>query len=267
MTGTLTQSLANLTATEKTIGSLQGLPGTAKPVVKESAVLVTDITQKVKALQASAKAGMPKIDAGLAKALTDLDAGKPLSDVMVSVKAASAVAATLEAEAEAVSMTASKMRGTVAGFSQDLAKVAHGIDQEITTMNATLLMLESKRDAEQKRYYLLLLLGPFGLIGLAVALALYEEMKGNVDKLSQQIRDQEAQIQQAKSLIGAVKVLNKDFGILASNASGLQNALSFLSSDIAEIIDDLEHAEARSAIKAYIVAAQAEAKEVAEDAA
>lgn len=267
MTGLLSQALANVEATEKTITSLSGLPAAAEPIVQQSSQLIQSMAKSIRDLQAATAAAIPKIETNLNDADAALKAGKPLPEVKQIIDAANAEAQSLQTQADAVSTEIGDDRNTIDGYANQLAGIENDIGNEIAKLNGQLGDLKSKRDAAKKKYYWLLALGPFGLAGLAAALALYLKFKHDVDDLESEISAKQKQIDQQKALVTATKTLNGDFNTLVTKVSGVKNAVGFLASDIGEVVTDLEHDGSRAVIELYIQAALSEAKEVAADAA
>ncbi len=265
MTGLMSQALANVKATEDTITALSGLPAAAESIVQQSSDLIGSVAKGIEHLQTDAGVLVPRIEDALSQAETALQQGKPLGEVKVLIDAANTEARGLETTANDVSDLLGKARNSIAAYSNDLAGIENQIGKEIAALNGELGNLKSKRDAAKKKYYWLIALGPFGVAGLAAALALYLKFKHDVDHLQGEINGKQKQVDKQKALVTAVKSLNGDFDTLVDKVSGIKNAVGFLSDDIGRVISDLEHEGNRTIIELFVKAAQTEAKEVAAD--
>lgn len=255
MSGVLSQAVANLQAAEQQIQSLTGLPASAAQIQASSAPVIASTVSQVQAMQAAVNEfvnqAIPQLNAikEMAEKSQPVDQIKPAMDV---VQQESNNLKTLVDNASAQIKQASN---EVMGYFNQLAQVNSDLTGQITSLQGQLGDAQSEEAAAQKKYYYLLALGPFGLIGLSVALGLYLKWKSDVNDLQSQISALNSQIAVLNSMKLASQQLGTDFQGIVDKISGVQNTVEFVASDLLEIDSDLETGTSLPVITLKVTAA------------
>lgn len=95
--------------------------------------------------------------------------------------------------------------------------------------------------AKKKELYLIAL-GPFGLVGLAVATGIYLKLQGTVDSLNRQADDLASQLSSVTATQTAVTNLSNGLQTGVSTLLTLKSAMDFMASDVGNLICDLDPA-------------------------
>ena len=266
MSGLLTQALDNLVAEEAHIKSLAGLPDGATQIQAESVDLVNRIIPEVKTLQSNVSAFTSKALPQLNDAYKSLEDKKPLEEVKSMVLPVQSMARELQSS---VSATAGKLTASmqeVNGYPNRLAAVVNDLNRQKTELEGKLNNARSEEAATKKKYYYLIALGPFGLVGLAAALALWGTWQSKVNDLESEQSRLSAQISRLNSFVAAIKQIQTDFTDLVNKITNVKNAVDILAGDISNTIKDLEGSSHSAAALAYISAAIAEVNTLVTDA-
>lgn len=264
MVGLLTQTLTNLLAAQQQIAALGGLPPAAQQIQAGCNALIQPMVTQTRALQQAVADFVQTATPQLAQVQSMLSAQAPLPDIKAAMSALQQQAQQLQGTANG---TAGTLTAQLMGYFNQLAGVEAGLQSQVTALQGQLGDAQSELDAAQKRYYYLLALGPFGLVGLAVALGLYLKWKSDVSDLQGQIGGLNGQIGAFNGMKAACQQLGTDCQGLAASISGVRNAVNFLVSDLLEVSGDLDAGDAAVVIALMATAASTELATLGTDAA
>lgn len=267
MSGILSQALANAQSAEQQITALTGLPAAAQKVQADSAKLISGIVPEIQQLQTTVTAFVQQAELQLKEAGEQVSGDTPLTKVKATMVEVQNEASNLKAKVDNVTVNITAAADNVAGYSNQLATVESDLNKQKAELQGQLNAARNKEAAAKKKYYYLIALGPFGLVGLSVALALYLKWKGEVNGLERKQSALSAQISRHTMMVAATKQLGLDFNNLSTKISSVKNTVDFLSGDIGTIIADVEEPNtSRATIEVYIKAAEAEVSTLAVDA-
>ncbi len=256
MNGLLTQAVANLVAVESQISSLNGLPPAAQQIQTNSSAVIAPLVVQVQGLQQAmarfTQTALPQLNA----IHQSISSGTgTLPTVTAAVATVLGEANTLQSTVTAASTQINAASTQVLGYFDQLAAIEATLTTQMTALQGQLGDAQSEEDAAQKRYYYLLALGPFGLIGLAVALGLYLKWKSDVNGYESQISSLNASINSLNAMKGACQQLGGDFQVVMSKISGVDNAVDFLASELLSINSDLQSGSSLPVIGIMVTAA------------
>ena len=265
--GLLTQALTNATDAEKQIGALSGLPDAAQSVQRDSAAVIGRTVPDVQRLQAAVNAFGAKASSQLADALGVLGRSDAIAALKPIVTQMQSEATTLQTTVTAVTQGIAGSSQQVFGYQTQLATIASQLGNQASQLQGQLNNARDEEDAAHKRYLYLLALGPFGLVGLAVALGLYLKWKSDADGYARDASALSAQITRLNMMIAAIQQLGGDFRDLSNKIQAVKNSVGFLAGDIQEILDDVgKGGTSITALKVYLTAAQSEVTTLRADA-
>ncbi|MEH0019220.1 MAG: hypothetical protein V6Z89_06180 [Desulfobacter sp.] len=267
MSGLLTQALENLTAEQNHIKGLTGLPPDAAQIQTDAVNLVNRIVPQVKTLQSNVSAFTAKALPQLNEANQALENKTPLDQIKSMVLPVKSMAQELQSSVADSTGTFTSAMQEVNGYPNRLAGVVNELNQQKTELQGKLNNARSEESATKKKYYYLIALGPFGLIGLAAALALWQTWKSKVSDLESEQSRLSAQISTLNSFVAAINQIQSDFTDLVNKINNVKNSLDILAGDISNTITDLEDSSHSSVAQVYISAAIAEVNTLAKDAA
>lgn len=239
MSGLLSQAVANLTAATQQVSNLSGLPVEARHLQAATAGAITPLITQIRAMQL-AGAGFVQT------ALPELNAIETLitnEQPLVSIKAEMARvlgrANVLDASVNQVTAQINSVSTLVFGDFNQLATIEAGLTTQMTTLHAQLGDAQGQEDAAKTRYYYLIALGPFGLVGLAVAFGLYMKWRSDVNGYESQISSLNGQINSLTAMRSACQLMGTDLQGVIAKASGIRNSVGSLTGSIQGINTDL----------------------------
>lgn len=257
MGGILSQAMANVSAAEQHIQAITDLPPEAVSVQSQSVALIGEIMPAIAQLQALILSYAERAQSQLEQIDQSVNAA-PLPLVMAQLKALQLDSSDVKSSVDLLSDRIVAAANQVYGFANPLAAVQSQLNAQTIALQSAMSDARNEEDSIHKRYLYLLALGPFGLVGLSVALGLYLKWKGDADNLEAQVNSAQFQISRLNIMMSATNQLITDFGNLSSKISGVRNTMSFLASDIAEVIDDTEQEGTRIVIALHIKGALAQ---------
>ncbi|MCP4425496.1 MAG: hypothetical protein GY803_13465 [Chloroflexi bacterium] len=267
MGGLLSQALANTVSAEQQIKALSGLPADAQQVQTDSANLINTIVPEIQQLQTTVSAFAQQAQAKLKEAEDQVSGNTPLAIVKATMVAVQNDASNLKSTVDSVTSNITASANQVFGYSNQLTTIESQLNSQKATLQGQLNTARDEETAAKKKYYYLLALGPFGLIGLAVALGLYTKWTNDVNDLESKQSALSAQISQLSMLVAATKQLGADFNDLSTKISSVKNTVNFLAGDIGSIISDVDESDtSRTIIEVHIKAAAQEVTTLSVDA-
>lgn len=267
MAGRLTQVLANLAAAQKQISSLSGLPAEALPIQSASATAIGTATTQTRSLQQAVSAFVQYSTPQLTQIESMLQEKQPVATIEAAVAPVQHAAAALATSIKGLSSAIDTVSSEVLGYLGQLVPIENNLSNQLTTLNGQLITAQAEEEAKKKDYYWLIALGPFGLIGLAIALPLYFKIKGEVGNYETQIGTLNAEISHLNAMKSACQFMGGEMQDLVSKVSGLKNASDFIADKTLSISSDLDPSKIPVVIDLMVRTAQAEIKTLGMDAA
>lgn len=248
MSGHLSQAVANLEVAEHQIEALSGLPPTAMQIQEESstAILATisQITTMQKTVSSFVEIAIPELN----DIETMVSGNKPLPQIKDAIANVQKEASTLKSCVDGISAQIEAVYRQVLGYFDQLAVIESDLTAQMTTLQGQLANAQSEEKATKNKYYYLIALGPFGLVGLAAALALYLKWQSDVNHYESQISYLNAQINSFNVMKSICQLLGNDFQGVVSKISGVTNSVDFLVSDILAINSDLDSEDSENVL-------------------
>lgn len=266
MTGLLSQALANLQAAENQIAAVPGLPPQAVAVQQDSQAKIGLTATLVTQLQSTTQAFVADMTPRLANVMTQLQGSTPLSEITPELTAIQQSSSEVHTGVVAVADQIMALKVTVDGYDAQLAAVTNTLAGQMAGLQAKLGTARDNAAAASKKYYWLIALGPFGLIGLAAALAAYEVIRTEVAGYEQQASAAQAQIARLQAMVVATRQLMADFGDVGMKTQDVVNALEFLGNDIMQLVTDTSTGTSRPQLILFAQAAQTELATVGSEA-
>ncbi|KAA1244903.1 hypothetical protein [Aquimarina sp. RZ0] len=234
--GYLSQTIQNIIDHKDHLISLVGLPDKATRIKHEAIELIEENISSIKEMQDDLLEDSSKILDGLQRALTYLKENK--NEAIEFINSAHDTAILSKQKLESELQQNIVLKASILKFSQDLQNVL----RELQNRNAKLVVDEQKaKDKANKfkkeRLYFLAL-GPFGLVGLATATALFAKWNAKTNTAKKEAAKVRGQINSLKLFQDNVQILQESFSFGIEALSNVKNALDFLSGDIKNIINN-----------------------------
>lgn len=264
--GVLSQSVENLNVAEGHIRSITNLPGSAQRIQNQSLANFPLIITNIQALQSKVGVFVNSTNPELKTIEAMLTSNQSLEDIKTAVEKLCDEASALTASATQALTTIRQLISTMYGYFNQLASIQKGLTSQRTNLEGQLGEAQGRENAAKQKYYYLIALGPFGLIGLVVALALYEHIKSEVNGYERQISGLNSQISSLNVLKKTTGQLGNEFRNVISKVTSVKNTVSFVSNDILQIRSDMALGETRIVIEIAIKAAKTEMKILSIDA-
>lgn len=264
--GLLSQAVANLIAAEQQITGLGGLPPGAQTIQTNSSVLIGSIVSQIRQIQGLVGGFVSNATSSLNAIETMIANNAPPPQIKAAIMTVQIAAATLKSQVATVSGPIVSALAQVDAFAVQLNSVESGLAGQISGLQGQLGDAQGEEEAAQKRYYWLIALGPFGLVGLAVALGLYLHWKSQVNDLESQISSLNSQIGSLNAMVNACRQMGGDFQDVVTKISGVRNTVNFLFDDVLAIITDLNLGDNMAIVEIAVKAAITEATALGIDA-
>lgn len=242
MPGTLTTALNTAKTTLGQFTAIPSLPPQAQAIQNQVAAGMNPLLTATPPFQTALLGYLQQAIPQLQSVLSQLKGGADPAGVRQTLTAITGNFAAFGQQAAPIVADAGNARNVISQAESDTAGVEQQLQGQIASINGQIGAAQSEEDAAKKRYYWLLALGPFGLAGLAAALALYLKWKSDISDLQDKINGLNAQIGPIQAMIAACKTLASAAGQLVSAIDGLQNAIDAVGDDCAEIVANLSNA-------------------------
>lgn len=251
MSGLLSQTLTNLNTAEKQIVALGGLPPQVRKIQTESEAAISPMILNVQTIQ---KEVANFVQFALPE-LNNIKTDQPIALIKGKIAEIKNKANTLKSTVDEMSSQIKSVQSQVIGYFDQLAVVESDLTKMMTTLQAQLDNAECEEKAAKKKYYYLIALGPFGLIGLSVALGLYLKWQSDVNEYESQISSLNVQINIFNSMKSICILMGKDFQEVVTRISDIRNMIDFIIGDILTIDSDLDSGSLLSVVMIKIHAA------------
>ena len=266
MSGVLSQAVANMVAAEQQITALSGLPPAAQKIQAESSAVISPTISQIQTMQKAVSSFVQIAIPQLNAIETMVSGTQPLPLIKAAMANVQNEASALKSSLDGISTQINAASSQVLGYFGQLATIESGLTTQMTTLQGQLGNAQSEEEAAKKKYYYLLALGPFGLIGLSVALGLYLKWQSDVNDYKRQISSLSAQINSFNAMKLASQLMGTDFQGVVTKISGVKNSVDFLASDILTISADLDSGSALPVIGIMVKAAITEVTTLGVDA-
>ncbi|KAI6661634.1 hypothetical protein LOD99_13507 [Oopsacas minuta] len=263
--GNLAQAIASLNKAEQQIQGISNLPGEAVGFQIESLDNINELIAHIQTLQEVIRSFVMSALPQMEDILMKLEHNDSLNEISDMVNRLDEEANELNSQVTQELTTIQGIITTTNGYFNELASIQNDMNAQLITLQSNLVYAQNQENKASKKYYYLLALGPFGLAGLAAALAAYEAIKKQVSGYEGQISSLNTQIASLNSMIAATGQLTTDFQLLINCLSGVKNSVSFIADDILQIQTDLNEGDARSVIEIAINAGITEVKALSID--
>ncbi|MCW5315468.1 hypothetical protein GTQ43_17125 [Nostoc sp. KVJ3] len=253
-TGFLSQAIANAEAVERQIASFGNIPDTAQTIQSQSITLLNNTIPKIQAIQAKIQNFASLASLQLTKAESELSNNTSLDTIKFLLLQVNTEANSLKTDVDGADSITRATFSDIAELSKQLNGVESTLNSEIISLNVQLQSASQEVSAIQSKEKYYALLGILGLAGLAAAIALLVEAEKKLNSLASNMHSLSGQASQLSMISTAVKSMNADFLTLSNKLLSLKNAVDFLSSDISEVINDIDNAKGeRTMAKLYIL--------------
>ena len=253
--GILTQSVANLNAAADQIKTIVNIPSEAQVIKNDSLANISQLVTQIQSLQGTVSVFVNQATPQLNAIETQLKSNQPMDEIKTAVDVVCGEANTLNTSVIRVIASIQSTITIIEGNFNQLDAVQKDLTNQMTQLQGQLGDAQSRESAAEKKYWYLLALGPFGLVGLAAALALYLSIKNEVDGYQKEINGLNSQIAALNSMKVSTGQLSASFQTVITSVSGVKNSVSFLSNDILEIQTDLSLGDSRTVIEIAVTAA------------
>ncbi len=253
----VTQALANVIATAQTVAGVTGLPAEATSVQAQALAIANQIVPIVQAMKQNVQQFVQKAGPLVTTALAALDGADPTKarPIVVSLQDSATTLA-------GASSTSSKQLGSARDSSNacvaSMSSVMTMLDGRIAAANAERAADQKEVDAINSTKLYWLALGPFGLIGLGVAIGELVTANNKVAAVETRISVLGQQAAQAAKMKIDVQQLSTDMSALATRLQDLQNSVDFVCADVQLVMKDLADSQAKATAKAYLLTVQGE---------
>jgi chromosome segregation ATPase len=239
MSGLLSQAVANLVGATQQISALSGLPPQAQQIQVATSRAISPLVAHIKSMQQAGSSFSQTVLPQLNDIETMVSNEQPVPAIKARMAAVLGEAQTLQSTVEQVSGQINSASSLIFGYFNQLAAIESELTTQMSALQGALGNAESEEDAAKKKYYYLIALGPFGLIGLSVALGLFLKWRSDVNGYESQISSLNAQINALTGLKSACQHMGTDFQAVITKNSGVRNSTDFLTSSIMNINNDV----------------------------
>lgn len=260
--------MANVTSLSAQLAALSGLPAAAAGIQQNAIGLLNTDIGILREIQAAVldytAPTIPALNTVLA-ALQQNQDPTTVASAKATVGNASQAAATLAALISGKVSGVMNTKTQIINLYNQLAVVAQGLDSQIVALRSQAQDAQNEADYYTKRKYYFLALGPFGLIGLGIAIGMIVSWSNKADDYNSQVNAANVQANALQLLVTNVKGIIAAFSNTVNQISNIKNGVDFLSSDISTIISDLDNASTQNAIL-FLTAAVHEVETLKSDA-
>jgi len=240
MSSYLSQAVANLVAAEHEVKALSGLPTEAQQIQTELSVTISLMISQIQTMQTAVSSFVQIAIPELNNIEKMVSGNQPLPNIKAAVANVQSEASTLKSSVVEVSTQLKQVSSQAFGYFNQLHTIGSSLTAQIVTLQSQLGNAQSAQKAAKKKYYYLIALGPFGLVGLSVALGLYLKWRSEVNDYESQIRSLSTQINLFSAMKLTCQLLVTDLQEVVTQTSGIKNSVDFLISDILAISSDLD---------------------------
>ena len=260
MSGFLSQAVANLTLAEQQFAGISGLPSAAQSIEASLKASIAPVVMSIGTTQQAGTTFAKNAQARLNSIATALSVSNPdVAAVVAQMTSLREATSQFQSSANELAGQVTSMSSTVDGYFNQINSIEQAQSASITALQSNLGNAQSEEEVARKKYYYLLALGPFGLPGLAVALALYRHWQSEVNNYQSQISVLKAQIASLTASQATCQLMATDLKSVVVGVSDVRNTVNLLVSDVLAISSDLNLGDSLTVLR---IAVQTAATEV-----
>jgi hypothetical protein len=259
--GLLSQALQNLDICSNQISCISNLPLEAAAVQSAIAQLLTKVKAPILAYQQRTLSVVSDIAAKLAHILGGaIDSSKAM-EIAAIINSLEKV----QDDTRILRSSVDDFKSQMQTQASQLSTIEIGLNAQIAGLQGQLSSQRQELASAQKRYYWLIALGPFGLAGLSVALALVTKWKNEASKTQNSISNMTGQIVAHKNMASACNTLLLSGTGIWNVVSDVENALDIIISNFQSIKTDVEAGNKFDELKLFFTVAAHELQELQND--
>lgn len=264
--GLLSQIVDNIIIYKAQVASIQNLPQSAQALQSQTIVLFSQDIDNIRLMQQDVLSYTTRSLPLLNSALDELQDGDNISALTI-IKTVNSEAQQLKITVNDLSISVINTKPQLIDFSNTLVSINQVMQNQIIELQQQAANAQTQMDQANKDKYYWLLLGPLGLAGVAAAVAMFIVWNNKANDIKSKLCAMNAQIIALQTFISNTSALISDFSIAISQISNVLNAINFLSSDIQNVVVDLNKSgSGSSSAIAYLNAAISEIQTVITDA-
>lgn len=255
--GLMSQSIENVRNARAQVAAVDGLPTEAVAVQSH---MVSVLDTMVPAVQTAASGVLrvaSEATAPLAAAEAAIGAGD--GEAMRSaLESLTTLMGSVTTSVKTAVVEVQSALGAITADNQTLANIGSELQATITRTSAEADTASAEADALDRDKWWYLLLGPFGLPGLAACIGMIVTATNKVNGIRQQVSDLRAQSAQWTKVKADVDLLSHDVPSVSKSLLSVQAGLEFLGGDTSEVVKDVAKAPGSSIGRAWLIAANQE---------
>ena len=197
-------------------------------------------------------------------ALSDIN-NSNYSDATTKIQAVNTSANTLKTATNDANTQLSKITPQIISVGAELNNMRNSLSSQLASLQGQLQDAQNQVDYYNKRKWYFLLLGPFGIAGVATAVALIVTWTQKVNGYQSDVNNINNQINAANNSINSVCNAQSVCIDSINNVSSINNTVDVMFADITEVIADLSSTTPVTA-KLYVTAALTEVQILETDA-
>jgi hypothetical protein len=264
--GLMSQALANVRSAQQQTAAATGLPSAATPVQSN---MVATLQTMIPTVQ-SAAAAILQAATGGSQPIAAAEAAIEAKDSGAMKAALDSLQASMASVTSLVTNAVTEVQAALTAIladNQTLATIGADLNTQIIKASAEADTATSEADDLDKKKYYWLLLGPFGLVGLATCIGMIVTASNKVNGVRQHVSELRGQAAQWTKIQSDLDLLRHEVPTISSTLLSLQSGLEFLGGDTTEVVADVAKAEGGSPIaRAYVITAKHELAILASDA-
>ncbi|OIQ26999.1 MAG: hypothetical protein BM564_13550 [Bacteroidetes bacterium MedPE-SWsnd-G2] len=241
------QVIQNLGNLNTQIKAITNLPPNAASVQTTANTLMASDVGNLKTIQSKVLAFTAPHIATLDTAISDLNNGST-NKALTAIQGVNTDSKSLENDLLPLIKSVSDSKTQILGLSNQLNTVKQELNTQITGLKSQAQNAKNQEDYYNKRKYYFLALGPFGLIGLGIAIGMIKSWTNKANNLNAQVVAFEAKIASANQLLSSVTALISSFSKGITQISNIKNSVNVLTGDIENVINDLNNSNTHAAL-------------------
>jgi len=246
-TNIYSQLIANLSNLNAQLGSLSNLPADASGIKNTSQSLIQSDISNLKSIQTLVLNYTTPTIPILNAVLADLKNNNP-STASEKINKANDDAKILAGSISEFTSGILDTKTQIINLSTALAIIDQNLKAQIINLKSQAQDAQNEADYYNKRKYYFLALGPFGLVGLGIAIGFLVSWTNKANDLSAQVSALNVQATSIQLLVTNVDALINNFTDAVNQISNIKNSIDFLSADIQNVINDLNNSSIPNAV-------------------
>lgn len=234
--GFLSQTIEKIEDHKEDLEEITGLPEEAVEIRKKAVTLLGDNISSRTSTQNELQESSVGILEGLQKALLSIQENK--TETLELIDATYKIALKSQEKLEIELAQNANLKEAILNLSHSLTDILRTFQNRSAELMVEEQKAKDRANKFKKRRFYFLSLGPFGLAGLSTATALFTTWSTKAKKATRAASKVRNQIKAISTFKENINTLQKSFGSGVEVLSGAKNALSFLSGDIRNVIQN-----------------------------